>query len=160
MYDVDDRALVGSMQRDMGDTATGRDVWMSNTMAVTATMSWSMVYLVQPTYRHLCGRGFPSIFELRKPKGMEQETSGTVPCVHLKQHKTITANWNKRREENATGFLACCNYTEVYTHSCIYLFTYEVWGFLLIAHWHASAAVNHTRTEGFARNFSVPKSHM
>ena len=73
LYDVDDRALVVSMQRDMVDTATGHDVWTSSNMAVTATMSRSMFYFVQPTYRHLCDRGLPSIFGLRHPKGMEHD---------------------------------------------------------------------------------------
>ena len=41
-YDVDDRALVVSMQRDVVDTATGHDVRMSCNMAATVTMSRSM----------------------------------------------------------------------------------------------------------------------
>ena len=78
LYDVDDRALVVSMQRDMVDTATGHDAWMSSNMAVTATMRRSMSDFVQPTYRRLCDRGlydrgFASIFGLRKPKGMEHD---------------------------------------------------------------------------------------
>ena len=72
-YDVDDRALVVSSQRDVVDTATGHDVWTSCNMAATATMSRSMFYFGQPTYRHLCDGGLPSISGLRHPKNMDHD---------------------------------------------------------------------------------------
>ena len=83
LYDVDDRALVVSMQRDMVDTATGQDGLTSSNVVAMATMSRSMERmktntgnknvrlilapsarkgLVQQTYRHLCERCLPSIF--------------------------------------------------------------------------------------------------